>query len=75
MIMNNDIEVLIIDDDHDVLESYQQLLEMSGFKVKAITDPTLATSLLHKNWARCGRHRYVYAGAQRHGPVGVHQKP
>ena len=37
MIMNNDIEVLIIDD-HDVLESYQQLLEMSGFKVKAITD-------------------------------------
>ena len=50
MIMNNDIEVLIIDDDQDVLESYQQLLEMSGFKVKAIADPTLATSLLHKNW-------------------------
>ncbi|MGR5065535.1 sigma-54-dependent transcriptional regulator [Photobacterium sp. DNB22_13_2] len=50
MIMNNDIEVLIIDDDQDVLDSYQQLLEMSGFKVKAITDPTLATTLLHKNW-------------------------
>ncbi|GAL08139.1 sigma-54-dependent transcriptional regulator [Photobacterium aphoticum] len=50
MIMNNDIEVLIIDDDQDVLESYQQLLEMSGYKVQAITDPTLATSLLHRNW-------------------------
>ncbi|KLV09284.1 chemotaxis protein CheY [Photobacterium aquae] len=50
MIMNNDIEVLIIDDDQDVLESYQQLLEMSGYKVKAITDPTLVTTLLHKDW-------------------------
>lgn len=50
MIMNNDIEVLIIDDDQDVLDSYHQLLEMSGYKVKAITDPTLVTSLLHRNW-------------------------
>ncbi|PSW13908.1 sigma-54-dependent Fis family transcriptional regulator [Photobacterium sanctipauli] len=50
MIMNNDIEVLIIDDDQDVLDSYQQLLEMSGYKVKAITDPTQVTTLLHKDW-------------------------
>ncbi|MGF1682650.1 sigma-54-dependent transcriptional regulator [Photobacterium minamisatsumaniensis] len=50
MIMNNDIEVLLIDDDQDVLDSYQQLLEISGYKVKSLTDPTQVTSLLHKDW-------------------------
>lgn len=50
MTMNNETEILIIDDDQDVLESYQQLLEMSGYTVKAITDPTQVTPLLNKDW-------------------------
>lgn len=32
MIINNDIEVVIIDDDQDVLDAYQHLLEVSGYK-------------------------------------------
>ncbi|MGR5149276.1 sigma-54-dependent transcriptional regulator [Photobacterium alginatilyticum] len=50
MIMNNDIEVVIIDDDQDVLDAYQHLLEVSGYKAHALTDPTAAISMLHKNW-------------------------
>ncbi|MEJ2762782.1 sigma-54 dependent transcriptional regulator [Photobacterium sp. MCCC 1A19761] len=50
MTINNDIEVLVIDDDQDVVDAYQQLLEISGYKACAITDPTLALSMLHRNW-------------------------
>lgn len=50
MIMNNDIEVLIIDDDQDVVDAYQHLLEISGYKASAITDPTIALKMLDKNW-------------------------
>ncbi len=50
MIINNDIEVVIIDDDQDVLDAYQHLLEVSGYKAYALTDPTAAVSMLHKNW-------------------------
>lgn len=50
MIMNNTIEVLIIDDDQDVVDAYQHLLEVSGYKAYAATDPTIALSMLNKNW-------------------------
>ncbi|MCW8331616.1 sigma-54 dependent transcriptional regulator [Photobacterium sp. SDRW27] len=48
--MNNNIEVLIIDDDQDVVDAYQHLLEVSGYKAFASTDPTVALSMLDKNW-------------------------
>jgi len=50
MIMNNNIEVLIIDDDQDVVDAYQHLLEVSGYKAYTATDPTMALSMLDKNW-------------------------
>ncbi|WP_299021449.1 sigma-54 dependent transcriptional regulator [uncultured Photobacterium sp.] len=48
--INNEIEVLIIDDDQDVVEAYQHLLEVSGYKAHTATDPTVAINMLHKNW-------------------------
>lgn len=48
--MNNDIQVLIVDDDKDVVESYQDLLEISGYKVQATTDPTQVLGMVTKNW-------------------------
>lgn len=50
MIMNDEIEVVIIDDDKDVLDAYQHLIEISGYKAYTATDPTVAISMLHKNW-------------------------
>ncbi|WP_036800524.1 sigma-54-dependent transcriptional regulator [Photobacterium marinum] len=50
MMINNDIEVLIIDDDQDVVEAYQHLLEVSGYKALTATDPTVAINMLHKDW-------------------------
>ncbi|UXI01964.1 sigma-54-dependent transcriptional regulator [Photobacterium sp. TY1-4] len=50
MTINNDIEVLVIDDDQDVVDAYQQLLEISGYKACAITDPTLVMNMLNRNW-------------------------
>lgn len=48
--MSDDIEVLIVDDDHDVVEAYQELLEIAGFKAKTVTDPTLVLEMLKRNW-------------------------
>lgn len=42
--------VLVIDDDQDVLNSYQNLLTLSGYKVKGLLDPTQAPSLLTQEW-------------------------
>ncbi|UTV28391.1 sigma-54-dependent transcriptional regulator [Photobacterium atrarenae] len=50
MTINNDIEVLIIDDDQDVVDAYQHLLEVSGYKTCAITDPSRVLDLLDRNW-------------------------
>ncbi len=48
--ISDDIEVLIVDDDHDVVEAYQELLEIAGFKAKAVTDSTLVLGMLKRNW-------------------------
>ncbi|MGF1759622.1 sigma-54 dependent transcriptional regulator [Photobacterium sagamiensis] len=50
MIMNDDIEVLIVDDDQDVVDAYQHLLEVSGYKAQTATDPTQVLRMLDKNW-------------------------
>ena len=43
--------ILIIDDDHDVAESYDHLLTTSGYQVLALTDPTQVMDHLYKDWA------------------------
>jgi two-component system phosphoglycerate transport system response regulator PgtA len=48
MIQNTN--VLVIDDDHDVAEAYQQLLELSDYSPYVITDPQKALTLLPHNW-------------------------
>ncbi|PSU50851.1 two-component system response regulator [Photobacterium frigidiphilum] len=51
MIINNDVQVLIVDDDKDVVEAYQDLLEISGYKAQATTDPTQVLAMITKNWS------------------------
>ncbi|KXI24110.1 sigma-54-dependent transcriptional regulator [Photobacterium sanguinicancri] len=51
MKITNDIQVLVIDDDQDVVEAYQSLLEIAGYSALAVTDPTKAIEMLHKDWA------------------------
>lgn len=51
MIINNDVQVLIVDDDKDVVEAYQDLLEISGYKSQATTDPTQVLAMITKNWS------------------------
>ncbi|OAN18661.1 two-component system response regulator [Photobacterium jeanii] len=51
MKITNDTQVLVIDDDQDVVEAYQDLLEIAGYSALAVTDPTKAVDMLHKDWA------------------------
>ncbi len=48
--MIQNANILVIDDDHDVAEAYQQLLELSDHRPHIITDPQQALTLLPKNW-------------------------
>ncbi|WP_413110633.1 sigma-54-dependent transcriptional regulator [Thaumasiovibrio sp. DFM-14] len=50
MILTDDIQVLLIDDDTDVLDAYQNLLQLSGYNTLACADPTQVISLLPDNW-------------------------
>lgn len=34
MLVSDDIQVLVVDDDNDVLDAYQDMLEIAGFEVK-----------------------------------------
>lgn len=42
--------VLLVDDDLDVLESYQHLMDISGIQAKALQDPTLVLEHLTAEW-------------------------
>nr|WP_086941033.1 sigma-54 dependent transcriptional regulator [Thaumasiovibrio occultus] len=50
MMLNDDTHVLLIDDDNDVLDAYQNLLELSGYKTVACADPTKVLGMLPDNW-------------------------
>lgn len=42
--------VLLVDDDQDVLDSYQHLMDIAGLTAKALIDPTLVTQQLEVDW-------------------------
>ena len=43
-------DVLLVDDDEDVLESYCHLLNLSGYKPRGLADPEQALALLDDQW-------------------------
>lgn len=47
---SNENNILIIDDDIDILEAYQDLLKQEGYHVITISDPTDVTQLIPHNW-------------------------
>ena len=73
MLMNNDIEVLVIDDDQDVVDAYQHLLEIAGYKTSAITDSHHGTQHASQKLARRGRDRHVHARPERYRTAGEDQ--
>ncbi|HIF9252335.1 sigma-54-dependent transcriptional regulator [Photobacterium damselae] len=50
MLMSDDIQVLVVDDDNDVLDAYQDMLEIAGFEVKTTSDPTQVVTMIDRNW-------------------------
>ncbi|WP_249199180.1 sigma-54 dependent transcriptional regulator [Photobacterium sp. GJ3] len=50
MTISDNIEVLIIDDDQDVVDAYQHLLEVAGYRARTATNPAQALAQLHKDW-------------------------
>ena len=52
-INNNNAErprrILVVDDDADVISTFEMILEMNGFEVDAYTNPTLALSNFKPN--------------------------
>ncbi|WP_087022994.1 sigma-54-dependent transcriptional regulator [Thaumasiovibrio subtropicus] len=51
MMLTEDVQVLLIDDDNDVLDAYQNLLQLSGYKTVACSDPTQVMAMIPTNWA------------------------
>lgn len=49
--MSDEINVLIVDDDQDVLDAYQELLELSGYNVATAQDSTKVINMLNHNWS------------------------
>ncbi|MGL6418023.1 sigma-54-dependent Fis family transcriptional regulator [Aeromonas allosaccharophila] len=47
---NRQANVLLVDDDEDVLESYCHLLRLSGYQPRATTSPHEALALLSQQW-------------------------
>ncbi len=50
MTLTEDVQVLLIDDDNDVLDAYQNLLQLSGYKTVACSDPTQIMAMIPTNW-------------------------
>lgn len=46
----NSHQILLIDDDHDVLEAYTALLEQAGYHVFGVSDPRAVSALLPDDW-------------------------
>ncbi|WP_040977259.1 sigma-54-dependent transcriptional regulator [Necropsobacter massiliensis] len=45
-----DKNILLIDDDNDVLQAYQDLLEMEGYHTNILSDPSLILDIIPTNW-------------------------
>ncbi|AGH80042.1 phosphoglycerate transport system transcriptional regulatory protein PgtA [Psychromonas sp. CNPT3] len=48
--INNNLEILLVDDDQDVLDAYQHLLSLSGYRCKKILDPLIALTYIKEDW-------------------------
>lgn len=48
--INNNLEILLIDDDQDVLDAYQHLLSLAGYRCKKILNPLLALDFIEADW-------------------------
>ncbi|PHZ58323.1 two-component system response regulator [Photobacterium leiognathi] len=48
--MSDNTNVLIVDDDQDVLDAYQELLELAGYNVQTVTDSTQVIAMLDYHW-------------------------
>ncbi len=46
----NQYDVLLVDDDQDVLDSYAHLMSISGLTAKLVNDPTQACQYLSEDW-------------------------
>ncbi|EGQ9299822.1 sigma-54-dependent Fis family transcriptional regulator [Vibrio vulnificus] len=47
----NQYDVLLVDDDQDVLDSYAHLMSISGLTAKLVNDPTQACQYLSEDWS------------------------
>lgn len=50
MLVDNNTQVMLVDDDQDVLDSYKLLLSIRSIKSRSFADPTQALAALPKNW-------------------------
>ncbi|MBL4830523.1 MAG: sigma-54-dependent Fis family transcriptional regulator [Aliivibrio sp.] len=51
MTTSNTLEILLVDDDQDVLDSYHHLLSIAGYRTKRFTDPLSALEFITPDWA------------------------
>jgi two-component system phosphoglycerate transport system response regulator PgtA len=50
MTTSNPLEILLVDDDQDVLDSYHHLLSIAGYRTKRFTDPVSALAFITPDW-------------------------
>lgn len=48
--MSHNYSVLLIDDDQDVLQAYQSLLELEGYRTIAVNNPVTALEQISEDW-------------------------